>query len=86
MVEEIVKMSEKGQLVVPKEIRESSGFDSGTRFVAVPINEGVVFKKIDLDLREEYGQLSQQIQSKVEDNDISEDVVGDAIEWARSQE
>lgn len=86
MVEEIVKMSEKGQLVVPKEIREAAGFDPGTRFVAVPIEDGVVFKQIDLDLRKEYEQLSQKVQHRFETEEISEDVVGEAVEWARSQE
>ncbi len=47
-MEEFVKMSPKGQLVVPQEIREKANFKPGDRFIAVKIEDGVLFKKIEL--------------------------------------
>jgi len=83
MSEEIVKMSPKGQLVVPKEIREQAGFNPSDRFIAVSVDDGVMFKKIDFDVEEEYEKLSQQVQQRFEEKGVTEDEVEDAVEWAR---
>ncbi len=83
MAEEIVKMSPKGQLVVPKEIREQSGFESADRFIALPVEDGVIFKKIDIDVTKEYERLSKRVQERFQREELSEDEVEDAIEWAR---
>lgn len=85
MAEEIVKMSPKGQLVVPKAIREQAGFEPSDRFIAMPVEDGVIFKKIDIDVEAEYEQLSRQVQERFERSDIDEDEVEDAVEWARSE-
>jgi len=76
-------MSPKGQLVVPKEIREQAGFTPTDRFIAMPVEDGVIFKKIDIDVEEAYEQLSQQVQDRFERRSIDQDDVEDAVEWAR---
>lgn len=78
-------MSPKGQLVVPKAIREQAGFEPSDRFIAMPVEDGVIFKKIDIDVEAEYEQLSRQVQERFERSDIDEDEVEDAVEWARSE-
>jgi AbrB family looped-hinge helix DNA binding protein len=83
MAEEVVKMSPKGQLVVPKAIREQIGFEPSDRFIAMAVEDGVIFKKIDIDVEQEYDRLSQQVQERFEREEIDENAVGDAIEWAR---
>jgi AbrB family looped-hinge helix DNA binding protein len=83
MAEEIVKMSPKGQLVVPKAIREQIGFEPSDRFIAMALEDGVVFKKIEIDVEEEYERLSQQVQERFEREGIDEKDLEDAIEWAR---
>ena len=60
-MEDLVKMSPKGQLVVPQEIREKLKFNPGDRFIAVQIEEGVVFKRIDLpDLKKKIEIITKQ--------------------------
>ena len=76
-------MSPKGQLVVPKAIREQIGFEPSGRFIAMAVEDGVIFKKIDIDIEQEYDRLSQQVQERFEREDIDENAVEDAIEWAR---
>lgn len=83
MAEEIVKMSPKGQLVVPKAIREQAGFKPSDRFIVMPVEDGVIFKKVDIDIEQEYERLSQQVQDRFEREGIDEDEVEDAVEWAR---
>ena len=45
---ELVKMSPKGQLVVPQNIRELERFKPGDRFISFPIKEGILFKKVKI--------------------------------------
>ncbi|XGI83137.1 AbrB/MazE/SpoVT family DNA-binding domain-containing protein [Halorutilales archaeon Cl-col2-1] len=83
MTSEVVKMSDKGQLVVPKEIRDSEGFDPSDRFIAVSVEDGVLFKKLDIDVEEKYEELSQRVQRRLEEKGVAEDEVEEAVEWAR---
>lgn len=83
MTEEIVKMSPKGQLVVPKAIREQVGFEPSDRFIAMPVEDGVIFKKIDFDVEAEYERLSKQVQDRFERDGLKQDEVEDAVEWTR---
>ena len=76
-------MSPKGQLVVPKAIRERAGFEPSDRFIAMPVEDGVIFKKLDIDVEEEYERLSRQVQERFAREDVDEDAVEDAVEWAR---
>ncbi len=55
-----MKMSDKGQLVVPKEIREDENFEPSDKFIAISIRDGVIFKKIEIDLEKEYDDLKKK--------------------------
>lgn len=83
MTEDIIKMSPKGQLVVPKPIRDAAGFEPADRFIAMPVEDGVIFKKIDVDVEREYERLSRQVQERFERKGIEAEEVEDAVEWAR---
>ena len=83
MSEEIVKMSPKGQLVVPKNIREQAEFNPSDRFIAVQVEDGVMFKKINFNIKEEYKKLSKKVQQRFEDEGLSKEEVEEAVEWAR---
>ena len=48
MEEDLVKMSPKGQLVVPREIRAKEDFKPSDRFVAFGVKGGVLFKRVDI--------------------------------------
>ena len=81
---ELVKMSPKGQLVVPQEIRKKEGFEPGDRFVPFEIKEGILFKKVKMpNLKNEFKKLSEEIQKKFRDYNIKESDVKEAIRWAR---
>ena len=53
------------------------------RFIAMPVEDGVIFKKIDIDVEQYSDRLSQQVQERFERENIDENAVEDAIEWAR---
>ena len=80
-LEGIVKMSGKGQIVIPKEVRET-GYKSCGK-LAVIVKGVTSSRKIEkLNLLE----MSSRISSVAEKNDIDVDeVIAEAVEWARKQ-
>ena len=46
----------------------------------MPVEDGVIFKKIDIDIKQDYDRLSQQVQERFGREHIDEDAVEDAIE------
>lgn len=81
-MEDLVKMSPKGQLVVPKEIREKECFSPSDRFVAVGINGGVVFKRIDIP-KTDFKSLTKDIGKHFKEINIKKKDVEEAVKWAR---
>jgi bifunctional DNA-binding transcriptional regulator/antitoxin component of YhaV-PrlF toxin-antitoxin module len=81
---ELVKMSSKGQLVVPESIREEEGFEPGDRFISIPIKDGVMFKKVRiLDFKAEYERLAKEIRAHMKKRKITQKDLDEAIRWAR---
>jgi len=84
MKEELVKMSSKGQLVVPREIRIKEKFKTSDRFVAFDVKGGVVFKRVNIpNVRAEFESLSREIAKQFKEKKIKEKDVKEAIKWAR---
>lgn len=80
MQTELVKMSPKGQLVVPQEIRETEDFKPGDRFVPLAIKEGVLFKKVEIpDVKLEFEKLSEEIQAQFKKQKDKEKDVEEAV-------
>jgi len=83
-MEELVKMSPKGQLVVPKDIREKEHFNPEDRFVAVRINGGVIFKRVNIpDVKVEFKSLARDIEEHFRERNINGKDVEEAIRWSR---
>ena len=86
MAEELVKMSEKGQLVVPRRIREKEGFKSSDRFVAIEVEDGVLFKRVEIpEVKIEFEALSRDIQFHLKKGKVKPSDVVEAVKWAREQ-
>jgi len=83
-MEELVKMSPKGQLVVPKDIREIEKFKPTDRFIALRINNGVVFKRVEIpSVKTDLKSLSKDIEKHFKDRNIKKKDVEEAVKWAR---
>ena len=86
MATDLVKMSPKGQLVVPEDIRENEGFIAGDRFISIPIKEGVLFKKVKIpNVRVEFEKLAKEVEKQFKKQKIEEKDIDDAIKWARKK-
>ncbi len=81
---ELVKMSAKGQLVVPDSIRLEEGFAAGDRFVPLPVEEGVLFKRVKIpDVKVEFAKLAKELEAKFKKEKVTSKTVGDAVKWSR---
>jgi bifunctional DNA-binding transcriptional regulator/antitoxin component of YhaV-PrlF toxin-antitoxin module len=84
--EPLVKMSGKGQLVVPRRIRENEGFTSSDRFVAIEVKDGVLFKRVDIPkVKIEFESLSRDIQSHMKKRKVKQEDIDEAVKWARAK-
>jgi len=83
---DLVKMSPKGQLVVPEEIRENEGFMPGDRFIGIQIKEGVLFKKVKIpNVKVEFKKLAKEIERQFKKQKVEMKDVDEAIKWARKK-
>ena len=79
--ESVVKVSTKGQIVIPKEVRDRFGLVPGRKLlVAVDDGEILLRRVEELSLSELSGRLSRHAEGKKVDVDS---LVDEAIRWAR---
>ena len=45
---ETTKISEKGQIVIPKDVRDLLSLKSGTRLILIATNDAVILQKTDI--------------------------------------
>ena len=84
MAEELVKMSPKGQLVVPNEIRMKEKFKPSDRFIAFDVKGGVLFKKVKIpNVKAEFELLAKDIEKQFKEKNVNGTDVEEAIQWAR---
>ncbi|NHV98090.1 MAG: AbrB/MazE/SpoVT family DNA-binding domain-containing protein [Thaumarchaeota archaeon] len=82
-IEDVTKVSSKGQVVIPKEIRERLGILPGEKIIVMTRDDEIVLKKARK-LRLE--ELSEKIVGVAERNKIdAEKLIDEAIKWARSK-
>ncbi len=81
---DLVKMSPKGQLVFPEEIRVDEGFTPGDRFVPFPVKGGILFKKVEMpNVKAEFQKLSREIEKQFKKQKVTPEDVAEAVKWAR---
>jgi len=51
------RMSSKGQVVIPEEVRDALGLDAGTRFVVVGKDDVIILKVVTPPAMSEFGDL-----------------------------
>ncbi len=86
MDSDLVKMSPKGQLVVPQDIRDREGFETGDRFVSFPVKGGVLFKKVKIpDVKAEFEKLHAEIGKQFQKQRVTPEDVNEAVRWSRKK-
>ncbi len=73
---ETAKMSERGQIIIPKEIREYIRAVENTIFTIMPLDrETIIMKKLDrLKLVQEFENIRENIKEKLRPQEINEEI------------
>jgi AbrB family looped-hinge helix DNA binding protein len=75
---EITTMSEKGQVVIPQELRKHLRIKPKTKFVVFAIGNNIVMRKLDLpNIKKEWSDIFQNMGKKglqLEENDILSEI------------
>jgi len=80
-IEDVVKVSPKGQIVIPKEIRKRLGVSAGERLLVVSRDKEILIKKLRGLSVEEIGAKIETA-AKAKGVDIDK-LIDEAVEWAR---
>ena len=74
---ETAKMSERGQIIIPKDIRKYIGAIEDTIFTIMPLDkETIVMKKLDkMKLLREFNNIRSNVKGKLAQKEISEEIL-----------
>jgi AbrB family looped-hinge helix DNA binding protein len=80
-IEDVVKVSPKGQIVIPKEIRKRLGITTGEKLLVMSRDREILLKKLEALSIEEIGE---RIERAAKERGIDVDkLISEAVEWAR---
>ena len=80
-ITDIVKVSPRGQIVIPREIRNRLGIFPGKKLLVMTRDEEVLLKRVEEVSIEE---ISEKISKTAKKKEIDVDsLVSEAVEWAR---
>ena len=77
------RMSSKGQVVIPENLRKALGLQVGAQFVVMGDGDTVVLKRIAIPARSELRTMISRVRSQARRSRIRPSDVGDAIRRVR---
>jgi AbrB family looped-hinge helix DNA binding protein len=78
------KMSSKGQVVIPEDIRKRLGFKAGAQFVVVGEKDVVILKAISLPSMEQFDALIAEARKQATQADMKRSDINAAIAKVRA--
>jgi antitoxin PrlF len=82
-IEGVVKVSSKGQIVIPKEVREKLGVNAGEKLLVIRRDGEILLKKMGLSVEE----IGERVEKAAREKGIDVDkLISEACEWARKSE
>ena len=81
---DVTRISSKGQVVIPKPIRESLKLMEGDRLIAYARGDLIILKRLK-EGESILSLLSQPTRKKMEELGVTRKDVDDAVEWARER-
>ena len=79
------KLSSKGQVVIPEEIRKRMGLEAGAQFVVVGEGDVVVLKALSAPPMSEFKSLLKTARASAQEAGLTEEDVQDAIREVRAK-
>ena len=79
------KMSSKGQVVIPEDIRNRLKLTTGSRFVVVGNNDVIILKAIQPPSMDEFNDLLKEARKKAKKAGLKRSDISDAVVQVRQQ-
>ncbi len=80
-IEDIIKVSAKGQVVIPREVRKKMGVKSGEKLLVLTRNGDILLRKTKEGSIED---IANKVEKATSEESIDVDtIVAEAVEWAR---
>jgi antitoxin PrlF len=80
-LEDIVKVSSKGQIVIPKDMRKKLGVKTGEKLLVLSRGSEILLRKAQETSIEE---IAKKVEDETKENCINiDELLDEAIEWAR---
>ncbi len=80
-IEDIIKVSSKGQVVIPREVRKKLGVKGGEKLLVLTHNGDILLRKTKEASVED---ITKRIQKATCEESVDVDaIVAEAVEWAR---
>jgi antitoxin PrlF len=80
-IEDIIKVSSKGQIVIPREVRKKLGVKSGEKLLVLTRNGDILLRKTK---EVSIVDIARKIEGATSEEPINVDtIVAEAVEWAR---
>jgi AbrB family looped-hinge helix DNA binding protein len=80
-IEDIIKVSSKGQIVIPGEVRRKLGVKGGEKLLVLTRNGDILLRKTK---EASIGDIAKKIEMVTNEESIDVDtIVAEAVEWAR---
>ena len=80
-IEDVIKVSSKGQIVIPREIRKKLGMKGGEKLIVLTRDGDILLRKAQ---EMSMDDIVQKIGKTVREESIDVDkLVAEAVEWAR---
>jgi len=77
---ELVKISPRGQVVIPKDIREALGLEGGERLAIKAQGDVILLKRVEIpELKESWGEIFKWGESFAREKGIKEEDVGKIV-------
>lgn len=78
------KMTSKGQVVIPEEIRDQLHLDTGTKFLVMGEKDYVIFKTLKAPSNDEFTELLDRISDEARQTGMTESDIVAAIKESRA--
>ncbi len=80
-IEDIIKVSSKGQIVIPRDVRKKLGMRGGEKLLVLTCDGDILLRKTENSSLEDIARKIEKVTNK---KSIDVDtVVAEAVEWAR---
>ena len=82
---ETTRLSKKGQIVIPEEIRRRLGLKAGSKFIVMGEKDVVILKSIAVPKITEFDEIINQIRAQAKEVGLTQDDISDAISQTREK-